>query len=97
MFAAFAMAFGGQICAVNVLTTRQSVTPDELLGRVNASFRFVALGISPLGALAGGYLGASIGLRPALYLSVLLMFAGPLIVLLSPVRRIREIPEGDGS
>jgi MFS family permease len=82
----FAMSVGGQICAVNVLTLRQSVTPDRLLGRVNASFRFVALGLSPLGALAGGLLGSAIGLRLALFVSVAGMFVAPLVLLPTPVR-----------
>jgi MFS family permease len=92
MVAAFGMALGGQVCAVNVLTTRQTVTPDALLGRVNASFRFVALGVSPLGSLLGGFLGQGIGLRPALFVAIAGMFLAPLVVLLSPVRGVRRIP-----
>lgn len=84
----FLMSLGGQVCSVNVLTTRQLLAPDELLGRVNASFRFLGLGISPLGALAGGYLGQVIGLRPALYVAIGVMFVAPLLALLSPVRKI---------
>jgi predicted MFS family arabinose efflux permease len=87
MVAAFLMAAGGQVCAVNVLTLRQSVTPDRLLGRANATFRFVTLGISTLGSLAGGLLGATMGLRDALYVSVGAMFLAPLIVLVTPAGR----------
>jgi MFS family permease len=92
MVAAFGMALGGQVCAVNVLTTRQTVTPDALLGRVNASFRFLALGVSPLGSLLGGFLGQAIGLRPALFVAIIGMFLAPLVVLVSPVRGVRRIP-----
>ena len=84
MAAAFFMSAGGQICSINVLTLRQSVTPDRLLGRANATFRFVALGISPLGSLGGGLLGAAIGLRGALFVSVGAMFLAPLIVAVVP-------------
>ncbi len=87
MVAGFLMAAGGQICAVNVLTLRQSVTPNELQGRVNASFRFFALGISPVGALAGGFIGSHLGLRAAMFVSVLGMFLAPLVLLTTPVRR----------
>lgn len=93
MLAAFGMSLGGQVCSVNVLTTRQTVTPDALLGRVNASFRFVALGVSPLGSLLGGLLGQVLGLRSALFIAIGAMFLGPLIVLLSPVRGVRRIPD----
>ena len=88
----FLMALGGQVCAVNVLTSRQRVTPDRLQGRVNATFRFLALGVSPVGSLAGGYAGQALGLRTGLYLAIALMFLAPAIVLLSPVRRIRAVP-----
>jgi MFS family permease len=49
----------------NILTTslRQSVVPDRLLGRVNSAHRFVAWGAIPLGALLGGFLARSFGLR----------------------------------
>ncbi|MCP4966880.1 MAG: MFS transporter, partial [bacterium] len=40
----------------NVITVsfRQTVIPDELLGRVNSVYRFFAWGMMPLGALLGG-------------------------------------------
>lgn len=86
MAAGFFMSAGGQVCAINVLTLRQSVTPDRLLGRANATFRFVALGISPIGSLGGGLLGAAIGLRAALFVSIGAMFLAPLIVASTTVR-----------
>ena len=92
MIAAFGMSAGGQICVVNVMTTRQMMTPDHMLGRVNASFRLVGLGVSPLGSLLGGALGAAFGLRTGLLVAVLGMFIAPLIVLLSPVRRVTVLP-----
>lgn len=89
MVAGFGMSAGGQICVVNVMTTRQLMTPDHLLGRVNASFRLVGLGVSPLGSLLGGWLGTVLGLRGGLFVAVLGMFAAPLIVFFSPASRIR--------
>jgi MFS family permease len=49
----------------NILTTslRQSIVPDRLLGRVNSAHRFLAWGAIPLGALLGGFLGSTMGLR----------------------------------
>ncbi len=40
----------------NVITVslRQSIVPDHLLGRVNGVYRFVAWGMIPIGAVAGG-------------------------------------------
>jgi len=90
--AGFVMALGGQVCAVNVLTLRQRATPDRLLGRVNASFFFVVLGVSPLGSLAGGLAGQLVGPRLALFVAVAGMFASPLFLVLSPLRRVRDLP-----
>jgi MFS family permease len=44
----------------NVVTVsyRQRMIPDELLGRVNAIYRFFGWGMMPLGALAGGWIMA---------------------------------------
>jgi MFS family permease len=92
MLAGFAMSAGGQVCAVNVMTTRQVMAPDHLLGRVNASFRFIGLGLSPFGSLLGGALGAILGLRSGLLIAVIAMFLGPLILLASPVRHLRTLP-----
>jgi predicted MFS family arabinose efflux permease len=51
---------------VNALTLRQMSTPDELLGRVNATMRVIEQGVIPFGALAGGMLASAIGVRPTL-------------------------------
>ncbi len=95
--AGFVMSVGGQVCAVNVLTLRQSVTPDRLMGRVNASFFFVVLGVSPLGSLAGGFAGQLLGPRQALLIAIAGMFAAPLLLVLSPLRRVRDLPSLEGS
>lgn len=52
--------------SVNALTLRQVTTPPHLLGRVNATLHVVERGVIPFGALAGGMLGDSIGIRPTL-------------------------------
>ncbi|TDP95208.1 MFS transporter [Labedaea rhizosphaerae] len=93
--AGFLMSVGGQVCAINVLSLRQGVTPDHLHGRVNGSFRFLSLGLAPLGALAGGLLGSWLGTRAALYLAVAAMALGPIAVQCSAARRMRTLPEAD--
>lgn len=45
---------------VNAVTVRQVIVPHELQGRVSAALRMVGIGTWPLGALAGGALGASL-------------------------------------
>ncbi len=56
---------GAGLVVANVLmvSLRQRVAPDRLLGRVNSGYRLVTWGAKPLGALAGGALAQFLGLR----------------------------------
>lgn len=42
---------------------RQSIVPDELMGRVTAAARMIGLSAGPLGAVFGGWLAHVAGLR----------------------------------
>ncbi|MBX6351151.1 MAG: MFS transporter [Clostridia bacterium] len=78
---------------VNQVSLRQAITPDRLLGRMTASMRFIVWGTMPLGALAGGFLGTALGLRPAvavLAFGVLLAFVW---VRFSPVWTLSGEPQ----
>jgi MFS family permease len=61
----------------NVITVslRQRITPDRLLGRMNASYRLVGWGTMPLGALLGGALAEALGLRGAFLAAAAIYFA----------------------
>ncbi|HEY0217918.1 MAG TPA: MFS transporter [Cellulomonas sp.] len=74
------------------VTFRQRVCPPALLGRMNASVRFIVWGSMPLGALIGGWLGHTIGVVPALWVSVVGTALGTLPVLLSPLVTMRDLP-----
>src|SRR5207249_1907068 len=49
-------SFGTVAYGINQVSLRQSVTPDELLGRMTATMRFLVMGVMPLGSLLGGIL-----------------------------------------
>jgi MFS family permease len=51
--------------AWNVVTVslRQAIVPDALLGRVNSAYRLLGWGTMPIGALLGGVLARTFGLR----------------------------------
>lgn len=83
---------GATMATIHVVSLRQAITPDHMLGRVNAGCRFLAWGPLPLGALAGGVLGGAIGLRPALWASALSFVLALLWVVFSPVPRLRDFP-----
>ena len=62
--AAFALGGAGTIISnIIMVSLRQRITPDRLLGRVNSGYRLVAWGSMPLGAAAGGLLAQAFGLR----------------------------------
>lgn len=62
--AAFLVSGAAVVVAnVVVVSMRQAVTPDALLGRVTSGFRVVGWGAKPLGAIAGGVLAQVLGVR----------------------------------
>jgi predicted MFS family arabinose efflux permease len=75
---------------LNQLSLRQSMTPDEAQGRVNATMLFVIWGVIPIGSLVGGALGSTIGLRPTLAVGAVGMLLAVGWMLLSPVRDLRS-------
>ncbi len=77
---------------INSVSLRQSVTPDHLLGRVNASIELLVEGIGPLSALAGGLLGDLIGLRTTLAIAAAGGFIAGAILFASRVRGLKQHP-----
>jgi MFS family permease len=59
----FFAGWGSSVGVVNILSMRQRICPGPLLGRVNASFRFITWGIMPACALLGGVLSQFFGSR----------------------------------
>jgi hypothetical protein len=70
----------------------QTLTPERLLGRLNATRRFIVWGTIPLGSLAGGALASQIGLHATLWVGAIGATVCFLPVALSPVRHIGEMP-----
>jgi len=75
------------------VSIRQVMVPDHLRGRAGATARFVAMGVVPIGALLGGVLGESIGLRQTLVLAAIGEIAAALWLWGSPVRAIRQLDD----
>ena len=71
---------------------RQGLCPPELLGRMNATMRFLVWGTMPLGAFIGAVLGSSIGIRPTLLVVAVGSCFCFLPVLFSPLRQAHELP-----
>ncbi|QTZ95560.1 MFS transporter [Streptomyces auratus] len=84
--------FGAVVYNVAQVSFRQALCPPRLLGRMNATLRFLMWGTLPLGALAGGALADAFGARTALAWCAAGFLAVPLPLLLSPLRRMRDLP-----
>jgi MFS family permease len=77
---------------VVTVTLRQEVVPTALLGRVTSVYRMLGWGLLPLGALAGGLVAHTVGLRAPLPLAgavraVALLAAIPILL-----RTLRQTP-----
>lgn len=90
-------AYGVIVYNIAQVSYRQAICPDHLLGRMNASVRFVVWGITPLGGLAGGALGEVAGLRGTVWIATAGETLALLWVICSPLRHQREIPAAIGS
>ena len=68
------------------------MAPDHLLGRMNATVRFLTWSTAPIGSLMGGVLGAAIGSRATLVVTAGGATLGFLPIFVSPLRRMVTIP-----
>ena len=96
VFIAVSGAFGGGssvIYNVNQVSLRQAITPNELMGRMNATMRFLVWGTIPIGSALGGILGSAIGVHETIWVGAILGCFVFLSVLLSPVRSLRRIED----
>jgi MFS family permease len=84
----------GTVVVYNItqVSFRQGLCPPALLGRMNATMRFLVWGTMPLGGLIGGVLGSVIGVRHTLLVVAIGSCLVFLPVYLSPLRHQRELP-----
>ncbi|GAB3662013.1 MFS transporter [Glycomyces tarimensis] len=87
-----AAGVGAVVYNVTQVSFRQRLTPDRLLGRMNATVRFLVWGTLPVGSLIGGALGEAYGTRTALWIAAAGCCLSFVPVLLSPLRNLRELP-----
>jgi MFS family permease len=82
---------GGVVQFVGLSSLRQAITRERLLGRVFASASVAGRILTVLGALAGGLLGETIGLRPTITVAAVAYSIPFLYSLRSPLRRASRI------
>ena len=93
---AFGLISSFAIVVYNItqVSLRQAITPERIQGRMNSVMRFLVWGTIPLGSLAGGALGSTIGLRETLFVGATGgLLAGLPIILSRSQRTLVQIPE----
>lgn len=72
-FPSFAVVgFAATLTNVALVSMRQRLIPEQLLGRVNATYRLIGMGTLPFGAAAGGAVGSLFNL-PVVFVSAVIV------------------------
>jgi MFS family permease len=96
-----AAQFGGDALLVVAIilgsSLRQTVLPNEVLGRVAAVFKAAGGLCGVTGALAGGAIAGVVGVRETLLIAAIGYFLAPVIALLSPLKALKSLPNSDAT
>ncbi len=89
------IAFMAMVVAYNIATVsfRQRLCPPGMLGRMNASARFLIWGTIPIGAFVGGIASSHLGVLPTLWIAATAGLASVLPVASRGLWRLRKLPE----
>jgi MFS family permease len=93
ILAEFVGGLGVMILDINGGSLLLARMPARIRGRAGGAFRFINMGIRPIGATMGGILGSLIGVRETLLIVTVAQLLGLLWLIGSPIPRLREIPE----
>ena len=88
------IGFGIILYNVNAISLMQALTPERMLGRMNASRRWIVWGTIPLGNVVGGVLAETIGLRETILVGAIGASGCFVPLLARPLRTIERLPEG---
>ena len=77
------MAIAGTTWNIITVSMRQRLIPTDLFGRVNSVYRFIGTGSTAVGALIGGQIAFTFGLRATYFASGLVLLIA--LITLSPV------------
>jgi MFS family permease len=90
--AEFCSGIGMMILDITVGSVLTAVTPDLLRARTAGALLTINYGIRPIGALLGGALGVTLGVRPTLWIATIGALTGVLWLLPSPVAKLQDLP-----
>jgi predicted MFS family arabinose efflux permease len=89
----FCFGVGPIIWTISSTTLRQTITPAAMLGRVTAIVLAVNMGVRPVGAALGGWVGESYGLQACLWLALAGFVVQAVLITASAVRGLQRLPE----
>jgi MFS family permease len=79
---------GAVVYSINEVSLRQTIVPERLLGRVNASMHLLTVVLGLIGAVLAGVLSGFIGVRPTLFIGACGMLGSFVCLLFSPIRKL---------
>jgi MFS family permease len=91
--AEFLSGVGVMVLDIAVGTVFAGLIPNELRSRVSGAYTVVNYGVRPVGALLGGFLGTTLGVRGALLVAAIGSTLGFLWLLPSPLPAMKDMPE----
>jgi MFS family permease len=81
---------------VNQVSLRQAITPEPLLGRMNATMRFLVWGTIPIGQIIGGAIATVLNsVHVAIWIGAIGGLVAFVPVFFSPVRTLQRIPDAE--
>ena len=83
------------IYKINQVSLRQTIVPDRVQGRMNATVRTINWGTMPVGAIIGGTLGTTVGVIGTILIGGALQGAAVLWIVSKHVIRLKEMPKPD--
>ena len=89
----FVASFTVLLYNITQVTFRQRITPPRLLGRMNASVRFVVWGVMPIAALLSGALGTWIGVVATMWIGAIGQLLAAGFVVIGPFWALGELPD----
>ena len=84
--------FSAVVYNINQVSFRQAITPLPMQGRMNATMRFIVWGTIPVGQILGGTIATAATIPTALWVGGLGSFLAVVPLLVTPVRRLRDMP-----
>ena len=88
----FLVSFTALTYNITQVSARQRLCPKPLLGRMNASIRFMVWGVMPIGAFIGGFIGLHFGVVAALITGAVGNLFAALWIFFSPLRTMKNMP-----